>query len=261
MQQVPNAELYGWVTEYPEVAAIVVLVIGVIVARILQTLSKRGLTALDERWSRQSTSGMNLLTPGAIRFSSTLLFWTFVLLSIGIAVSFLAPGMLQTGLSLLSEFAGRIALAIIVVGAGHLLGLVALSGATQLTERVRLHPALPRLAYSTIMVIAVVTALAQLAIDTSFIATLRLVLIGATAGALALAFAAGARRYVENLLAGRELTRFNIGDRIRVSGVEGTLTAIHGTYVEIECVDGVIYLPATQLAWQPVTRLAPNTDV
>lgn len=260
MDQAPTSQIYEWVASYPELTAVIVLTLGVVAARFLQGLSARALFALDERWSRQSTTGTTVLTPSSIRYASAVLFWTLVLLAIAAALSFLDPTSLRTGLALLAGFAGRVAIAALIVGAGHVLGVVSMAGASRLVESAHLHGALPRFAYGAVMLVAVITALAQLAIDTTFVSQLLLILIGATAAALALAFASGARSYVENLLAGRELTRYSIGERIRVGDIEGNIITVYGTYAELETADGIVCLPAATLAWQPVTRISASTD-
>jgi hypothetical protein len=247
--------LYELVAHYPEMTAAIVLLLGVVVARVVQMLCTGALSALDERWARQSTSGATLLTPASIRYAGMVLFWTLVLLALALALSFLDPQSLGSALALLATFAGRVAVAALIVGAGHVLGLISLAGAARLVENAHLHAAIPPLAYGTVMLIAAITALAQLTIDTSFISQLLLILIGATAAALALAFAIGARAYVANLLAGRELGRYHIGERIRVGDTEGNIVAIRTTYAEVETAEGIVSLPASALAWQPVTRL------
>ena len=260
MEQAPTSLLYELAADYPEVTAAIVLLLGVVVARVFQSLCIRALSALDERWSQQSTTGATLLTPVSVRYAGMALFWTLVLLALALALSFLDPQSLRAALTLLAAFAGRVAIASLILGAGHVLGLISLAGAARLVEQAHLHAAIPRLAYGAVMLIAAITALAQLTIDTSFISQLLLILIGATAAAVALAFASGARAYVENLLAGRELGRYGIGERIRVGGTEGSIIAIHGTYAEVETAEGIVCLPASVMAWQPVTRLAATED-
>ena len=126
MEQAPTSLLYELAADYPEVTAAIVLLLGVVVARVFQTLCIRALSALDERWSRQSTTGATLLTPASIRYAGMALFWTLVLLALALALSFLDPQSLRAALTLLAAFAGRVAIASLILGAGHVLGLISL---------------------------------------------------------------------------------------------------------------------------------------
>ncbi|MDX1509567.1 MAG: hypothetical protein R3358_14870, partial [Woeseiaceae bacterium] len=88
------------------------------------------------------------------------------------------------------------------------------------------------------------------------VSQLLLILVAIGGGGLMLAFALGSRHHVANLMARRELARFNVGDRIRVDGLEGNIIDIHETGIELATADGTANIPASRLAEASVLRLA-----
>ena len=75
------------------------------------------------------------------------------------------------------------------------------------------------------------------------------------AGALGLAFALGARGYVANLVARRELDAYREGDTLRIDGVEGTVAALRRTGIVLATADGLVAIPAARFTEALVTRV------
>lgn len=241
---------------YSEVVAIAVLIVGVTLARLASKGAEIALRNLDERVSRYSDGGGGVGSPRLIRLAKNFVFWIFVLGSVVLALSMLDIRQIPLALDGLFEFLGRVLLGLAIVAVGHLLGLLARRAVEGIGDP---RPSLDlgaRFAYWAILLIAAVTGLAQLEIDTSFVTQLLLVLIALGIGGLALAFALGARVQVANLLAQRELHRYSVGQRIVVDGVEGIIVEIHATGADLETVDGIAAIPAARFADGTVLRVS-----
>jgi small-conductance mechanosensitive channel len=105
---------------------------------------------------------------------------------------------------------------------------------------------MPRLVQVLVITVAILTGLAQTAINISFITDMIVILLGFFFGGLSLAFALGSRQLVENLLARRALDRYRIGDHVRLNDTQGRIIEILGTAVVLESSEGVITVPCAR---------------
>ncbi len=244
----------------PELAALAVLVAGFIVGRIASVLLGRVLGALDRRVARVSTSDSSVFTPRLIRICRAVVFWLVLVLAITYALRILGVGGISTLANSLISFVPQALVSFAIIAAGHLLGLLASNLLTELNEDIREDSFAPRLLYGGIVTVAVVMGLQHIGIDISFVTRLLLILIAIVGGGLMLAFGLGARPYVENLLAHKEMERFAVGESIRVNGVEGPIVEIHSTGVDIATREGILTIPAARFADSNVLRLGEDAS-
>ncbi len=244
----------------PELLALAILVAGFIVGRIASMLLGRALGALDRRVARVSTSDSSVFTPRLIRICRAVVFWLVLVLAITYALRILGVGGISTLAHSLISFVPQALVSFAIIAAGHLLGLLASNLLTELNEDIREDSFTPRLLYGGIVTVAIVMGLQHIAIDISFITRLLLILIAIVGGGLMLAFGLGARPYVENLLAHKEVERFTVGERIRVNGAEGPIVEIHSTGVDIATHEGILTIPAARFADTSVLRLGEDAS-
>lgn len=114
---------------------------------------------------------------------------------------------------------------------------------------------MPRLLQALILSLALLTGLAAMSIDVSFLGQSLVVLLVVTLGGLSLSFALGSGRYVENLLARRSFRDFARGDRIKMGELEGVLLDFTATSVLVQTDEGVAVVPARVFADAVVVRL------
>ena len=251
-----SSTVLNTISAHPEVAAIAVLVVGLIVARVASIGVSYGLAALDRRLARITTSEVSVLTPRLIALSRAFVFWLLLVLSVALAARVLGVG---GGLAALNiefiQFVPNVLIAFAIAVAGHLTGLLASNLLTQFNNQIPVDSIGPRLLHATIVAVAVVMALQHIGVDITFITRLLLILVAISTGGLMLAFALGARQHVANLLAHREVSRLAVGERIRIDDVEGAIVEITSTTVEITTRDGVVSVPASRFAETSVMRL------
>ncbi len=188
----------------------------------------------------------------AARMLAPLTFWALLAATVALSLNVLGIGQatrfLDSALVLLPRL---FAAALILIG-GHLLGMAL----RELVRcRMRSVPLPPRAAYWLVSVPAMIAAAQQLGIEVTFIANLALVAFTLGLGALGLAFALGARGYVANLIARRELDAYREGDRLRVDAIEGTVVELHRTSLVLATADGLVAVPAARFTDALVTRL------
>lgn len=228
--------------DYPEMFALTVLVVGVAAA----FGSRAVLARLAARDPGDGLLGSTLRALGPAAF------WAILVAAVAFALTVLgarhATGLVEETLA----FVPRLIFAVLVVGAGHLVG-VAVREALQRHGRLPFLP--PRGGYWLAVGPAVIVAAQQLGIEVSFVADLALVGFAVAVAALGLAFALGARSHVANLIARRELDAYKEGDHLRVDDIEGTVVEVRRTGVVLATREGLATVPAARFGEAAVVRL------
>jgi hypothetical protein len=250
------SQLQEFMGAYPEAAALVVVIAGLVVARLVSKIVGVSLKALDERLARYSVTGKQVVSPGLVKFGKSLSFWLVVFIAAIFAVSLLDITNFSGIIDGSFTFLGQVLFGLIILGSGHFLGLLAQQAVERLANLSGQNDLASKVVYGAILFIAADMALSQLAIDTSFLTTLLLLVVAVVLGGLMLAFALGARGYVANILAQTEMRRYSVGEKIKVDQVEGTILQIHGTGLDLQSAGGVVFVPAGHFTTSMVVRLA-----
>ncbi len=242
------------------VTAVLVLIVGFVVARLAERGAGRGLDALDSWVARVSTTDSSPVSAATFGLFRGAVFWLVIVAAVFAALRVLGIGEFGELFDNVAAAVPRLLIALVIIAAGHLLGLLARGLLPTISEAFQPDTIVPRLAHLSVLLLAVLIAIQQLGIDISFITQLVLLLLLVSLGGMSLAFALGARTYVANLIARSELSRFNIGDRIRIDDLEGVILHIHGTGVELATESGTVSIPATKFSEVPVLRYAEESD-
>lgn len=245
------------IQDYPELAAVAVLVVGIVLGLLAHAVTRRLLALGDRLASTYGRRERQLVSTVFQQGFALLMFVTVLVLSAVVAVRMLDIPRLTAWLDAVLSYGPRFILGVLIIGAGHVAGallrnLVAgLGGGDS-------HAAVPRLVHFAVVAIAVITGLQQIGIDISFITRLTLIILAALLGGLSLAFALGARDHVANLVAQPELARYASGERLRIDGDEGEVVEIYRTGLTLATEEGLVSIPAARLARGRVVRL--DTD-
>lgn len=231
-----------------ELVAVAILVLGVIAARLLSMVTGAVLGFLDRRTARLTTSENSLVTPRLIRIARTIVFWLVIILAISYALRVLGIGGIGTVLNAVIAFVPQLLVGLMIVVAGHVVGLIVSHVVANLSEDMTARSLAPRMLYGAVVIVAVVMGLQHIDVDISFVTQLMLIVIAVVGGGLMLAFALGSRQHVANLLARRELSRLAVGDRIRIDAVDGEVVEIHATGIDIANDEGIVRVPAARFA-------------
>lgn len=251
--------LFNWLSQYPEIMAILVIAIGWVAATLVRLGLRAGILRLNKFWLRWSSRSEPLLTAQFTRFLQLLVYWGILLAAVIFAFSLLGDGRVTGWAEELWTVISRVLVALIIVATGHILGVVARRLVKDLGRNMGVA-GLSRAVYAVIIAISLITAVNHLGLDITFITRLALVLITVFFAGLALAFGIGARVLVANLSAQGELQRYRVGDRIRADGFEGTVMEIHRTGVVLATSDGFARIPASKFAETTVIILRNEAE-
>lgn len=233
-------------SDQPELLAILIAVTGLLVAGLLSRLVERWLISLEGYLRRRAPARMERLDLRAIRqiLRGAVYYCTLVIFLLA-SLQTLSISVVREWLDALLHYVPQLILGGLIILSGYLIGVVVRSLLAGLMGVTSEH-LVPRFAQLIVVTAAVLTGLAQTAIDISFISNVMVILLGFFFGGLSLAFALGSRQLVENLLARRALERYRIGDTIRINGTQGKIIEILSTAVILEAEQGFLTLPTAR---------------
>lgn len=242
-------------TSNPELLAVLIAVAGFIAANFLARITERLLMRLDGYLRRRASARLEQVDLRVLRQALRgLVYYGVLVFFLLLAMRTLSVTVVQEWLDLLLQQVPQLILGGLIILAGYFVGVVMRSVLAGLIGVSNEHIA-PRLVQMLVVTAAVLTGLAQTAIDISFISNVLVILVAFFFGGLSLAFALGSRQLVENLLARRALDRYRIGDRVRLNDVEGRIVEILSTAVVLETSDGTTTVPASRFIDADVTLL------
>jgi len=174
-------------------AALIILVVGFVVAKILESVTRRLLEALH--LERRPTAHKLVEHEGLLarvpKTSGRIVYWVVALITIGVAIDALHLAWLSAGVARVLGYVPNVVAAGAVVIAGYLLGNFVYRQAAE--KREGASTLLGRLLRGGIFVVAGFMALQQLGIATAIVTTAFTLLLGAIAVAGAVAFGLGNR--------------------------------------------------------------------
>jgi small-conductance mechanosensitive channel len=185
-------------------------------------------------------------------------FWFLFTAAVLVALSMLKPGLLASVPAQVVRWLPKLALALLFLWLGAfaagLLGHLVQAG----LEGVQAGSArlIGRLAYWTVLGLAILLAADQLGIETDILQKLVLTLLVIAGAAAALALGLGGRALAGNVVAGRYVDdRFSVGEEIEVDDFRGTIVDVGLASVTISQPDGrLVEIPHSYLLDRPVRR-------
>ncbi len=237
-----------------EFLAVTVLVLGLILGIVVRAILLR----LSHRFSDSAEGYLNSLEVALERIAP-IAFWAILIFSVLWSVQILEIQSKWQFLSLISEQIPKFILAIAIILLAHLLGTAVRDILRRTITDTRIGRLSGSAAYLVVILLGLIVSLQQVGIDISFVGIGMLVFVGVFAITLGLAFAAGAQHHVANLIARQELTRYKVGDRIRIDDIEGTVTDIERTKIVLLTTEGLATVPASRFA-QTVALVVSDQD-
>jgi len=246
-------------------AALLLLVMGYIAARVLRSASVqalRGVDALVQRVYQRHGLETPAQALASTRVLGEIVFWVVMLF-------FLTAATQVLGIDTFTAWMNRVVgyLPTLVVGALIILAGILLSNLARdlVVATTPIEPGsrqlLGRAVQVVILVLAVVVGAGQLGINTTFLIIIAAVLFGAVLGGLALAMSLGARTYVANLIGTRYLREaYRAGQRVRIGDYEGVILEFTVTGVVLETAKGRAILPGRIFQEQPSVLLVEGED-
>lgn len=232
--------------------ALIVLALGMaaalIVARLARKLIGKATALLASR------GHVSAAAQGSERVAAAVgrtLYWIVVVIAVMAATEMLGLPVVTAWLSGVASYLPRVAAAVMIAALGTIGGRAARYMVATAANTAQL-PAAQRLGQLAQMAIVIATALIaieQLGIEISFLKTALLLVLAALLGGAALAFGLGGQHLVANILAAYYVQKlYQVGQTVRLDGLEGRITRITETAVIIDSKDGEVAVPARQIA-------------
>lgn len=243
--------------------SLALLLIGWLVARMAQfiiggLLRRLRLDSLTERVGISrilSNAGMD---PSVSSLLARLTYWLILFVFVLAAVESLGLIGFADTLNQLVGYLPNVLAAALILLLGSVIAQVVGDALREMTTRagVAAGPALGQIVRYTLLIFAVILALAQLGIQTDLLIIAASSLLVATSLALALAFGIGSRDLARNIMAGFHAKEsFEEGQRLDVRGHSGELLSIGAVKSLIKTSNGTLSLPNSVLMEEEVTVL------
>lgn len=234
------------------IVAAMILLIGLIAAAILGRLARR-LVARSARWLGSLQPG-GISVPHFDRVEKAVggaVYWLVVVCSVMAATETLGLPVVTAWLSGVATFLPRVAVAIVIVALGTVAARVTRHVVTSTASGANVSSAerLGRVTELALLLGTVLVAIEQLGIEISFLKATLLILFGGVLLGASLAFGFGGRDLVANILSAHYVHRlYQVGQVVRIDGVEGRIVQIAETSVILECAEGDVSIPARVFA-------------
>jgi small-conductance mechanosensitive channel len=241
------------------IAAVVVLLLGWLLARLLSLLVVRGIGRIERFWRKLITKpGQPEVVPRQppTRMMGELVFWLLMLIFVTLAGEILGVQIFSTWMHDVFAYLPLAAAGLLIVLVGFAVSSLARDLVLSAANSAELENGelLARTTQIIILFIAVILGIDQIGIDVLFLSVLAGIILSTMLGGIALAFGLGARTHVSNIIAVNQLRQlYQAGDRIRIGDVEGRLLDITISRVVIETEAGSVSVPAKLFDEQVVT--------
>ena len=242
------------------VGAIVILVVGYIVAKIASAVVRRLLVAVGlDRLAEKTGLAQQLASINVKRNSSAIMgavvFWIVMLAFLLAASESLGLDRLSETIDSLVRYLPRVLGAVFTLALGLFVATVARDAVRGAASNIGLEydRTLAQATYVLLVVIVVSLAVGQLELETTLLTVAVAVVMTAAGVAAAIAFGLGSREVAANVLAGAYLRdTYREGSRISVGHVAGEVKAVEALNTVIVTASGEARVPNMLLVRQTV---------
>ena len=239
--------------------ASILLLAGWVVARLLRAGTNRAggnINRLLDRVFRSGRLAQIRLSARMLSALADVIFWLTLFVFVSIAARAAGLTTFATWLDRVVANLPNLVAGVLIIVVGFLIGAIVrdLATATRPASRSAQGLLIGKAAQIAVIVVALVIGLDQIGIDVTFIVTVLAIAIGVLLGGFAIAFGFGARGFVANLIAARDLKReIEPGQVIRFGAVEGEVLEITATTIVLATKEGRSRIPAGIFATEPMT--------
>ena len=243
--------------------ALVLLLAGWVIAWLLRLLARKLIRGLDvlllrtaqKRGLQQST------TRSYAQLGGDIVFWSVLLFFIAASANMLDWKIFAGVTNGLLTYLPSVLTGLLIILAGFALSGVARSAVASTAESTGIAQAdlLARIAQVTVVLTAMVIGVEQLGINVAFLTTTLIVVAGVLLGGAALAFGLGAKHFVANVIGVQTARKhYQLGQLIKVGGIEGYLLEITPTLVILDTQQGRAAVPA-KLFHEQISEIIAET--
>ncbi len=260
-------DLFGSLIQFAPklVGAIVVLLIGWIIARVLQAIVRRsiqgGLESILERTGVAQALERTSMTMAPSEIVAKVLYWLVMILFVMAASRIVGMSAVSDAITRILGYIPSVLSAALVLAAGVFLARFVANIVTSASDAAGISYArgLGAVANTSIVIMVGVVTMEQLGVETQILITVITVTVAAITAGMALAFALGSRDVVRSILAGHYLRQsLPVGSSISVTmdrdAVEGVVEKIGPVYTTFRDGDCSWEVPNRQLLDEVIRR-------
>lgn len=233
--------------------AALILAFGLLLAMLVD----RGARRVIRRAGRLIASrGHEFAAPGSERLEAAVgrtLYVIVIVLAVMAATEALGLRVVSAWLSGVASYLPRVAVAVAIGALGMLAGgalrrvVASAASSAGLPSPARLG----RLAQIAVLIGSALVAVEQLGIEISLLKTTLLIVLAALLGGGAIAFGLGGQHVVANILAAHFAQKvYQVGQIVRLEGLEGRIARITDLSIIVESEDGEVAVPAREFTEQ-----------
>lgn len=255
--------LQGLIDYVPRVlAAVGLLILGWILARIARTITRRVVRILEASIARVLPwSGVEppRFGPESGRVAGDVVFWITLLFFFTAAIHFLGIAAFSTWLDRALEHLPAVVAGVIIVAGGHILARVSRDLVTATSVGLGEAQAifLGTLTQVAVFSTAIVVGADQMGIKVDFLIYVGAIVVAALVGGVALAVSLGAAGHVSNLIGAHQMRKsHSVGQIVRIADHEGKILEINSSSLVLETDQGRVTLPAKMFSDHPTVLLA-----
>jgi len=241
--------------------AVVLLLLGWILARILRGLTLRLIAVIDrllQRFAMTASPEYKRLRQSSSVLLSSFIFWLVILIFIAGATSVLKLQIFTRWFDSLLVYLPSLLAGAVIILAGIIFGTAARTLVTQMARSVQLSHSelLGRLGQFSVVATAIVIGINQLGVNVSFLTDLATVAFAVILAAFGLGVALATPGHVSNMISARQLQRiYQEGDEIAIGEYRGRIITISNNSVILDTEQGETIIPAKLFAEMPATKL------
>ena len=236
------------------IVGLLVLLIGYLIARIVQSLVKRFIGYLDRIINNNLKNRLLQINLNSSKtFIARVFFWIIIFFFVTLFTEILGLPVITSWLAGLGEYLPNILAGIVIVFFGIIFSRLVsdLIKSASLKAGISNSQTLGKVTRYVILVITIIIAIDQIGVDITFLTNLLYILLAILLFAAALAFGLGARTSVSNILASHYISRtYSEGNMIRIGEYEGRIIKITQNSVVLETESGQVNIPAKDFSEQ-----------
>jgi RNase P/RNase MRP subunit p29 len=248
------------------IAALLVVIVGVVIVRLLRKFLSKGLEALGIDRVAERINEIDLVQNSGTKIKFSALISQSVYLFLMLIIIMAATDILQIKvlsdimrdlLNYLPSLVTALIIALFGVLVADMLRNIVLTACQSLG--IPSAKIIASVVFYFIFLAVVISALGQAKINTGFISANLTVIIGAVALAFAVGYGLASRDLMSNYLAGQyNGNRIRIGDDVRLIGMRGKVVMIDSTTLTLQTDDRAIIIPLSKLTTEKVELFYPD---
>ncbi|MDX5583948.1 MAG: hypothetical protein QNK20_03310 [Aureibaculum sp.] len=235
------------------IAVIAVLIIGWLLIKIVSFLIKKALKFSKIDILAEKLQEIDIFKNVSIKptiIVVKVVKWILLLLMLIIISDILGLQMLTDGIASFIGYLPRLFSAIAILMIGIYIANIIKNAIKSLFKSLDLGGSnvIGSIVFFAIVVIVAITALNQAGIDTEMITSNLTLILGSLLLAFTIAFGLGSKEIVQRLLFGfYSRKNLNVGQKIKIGGIEGTIEAIDNIYLTLITDDGKFIFPIKEV--------------